>query len=128
VLHTIAIQHVAIAGDPPRAEFRLLVDGQPRSEFRSDLYSDAWEQARRVTDELEEPAQVSCLGHFGDGRVLLPSRTSKFPWCDTCHQPAAWTVTFGFLHFKDGPVYPNQDQSGHEVTAREWNARYGLKG
>jgi hypothetical protein len=47
----------------------------------------------------------------------------NFPWCDTCKQPAVWSETFGWTHSTPEHYYgvpPRLDNSGHEVTAREW--------
>lgn len=47
------------------------------------------------------------------------------PWCDTCKQPAVWKEGQGWLHATAEHPFgqpPWSDQSGHEVTAREWNA------
>lgn len=46
-----------------------------------------------------------------------------FPWCDTCKRPAVWSEPCGSLH--STPEHPfglpkAPDDSGHEVTMREW--------
>jgi len=48
----------------------------------------------------------------------------RHPWCDTCKSPAVWREGQGWMH--STPEHPFgvwSDTSGHEVTAREWNAK-----
>jgi hypothetical protein len=48
---------------------------------------------------------------------------NRFPWCDTCKQPAVFNETHGMRHSTiDHPfgVPKHLDSSEHEVTMKEW--------
>lgn len=48
-----------------------------------------------------------------------------FPWCDTCKRPAVFNEFKGNCHSTPEHPFglpPEMDDSGHEVTMREWFA------
>lgn len=46
---------------------------------------------------------------------MIPS-----PWCDQCGEPAVWSESQGWCHWKKGygSIWPAEDKSGHVVTCR----------
>jgi hypothetical protein len=65
---------------------------------------------------MTEPTYVS-------DELRAETRRAGFPWCDACGEPAVWRESQGWLHSTDVHRFglpQHLDQSGHEVTARQW--------
>lgn len=61
---------------------------------------------------------------IGDDDNAVRARHHRFPWCDTCKRPAVFNESFGMLHSTVARQFglpPHLDDSGHDVTIREWN-------
>jgi hypothetical protein len=73
--------------------------------------------------ELAELIERAKAWPLGDDAHAEHCRRAGFPWCDTCKLPAVFMEGQGYLHstaeYPFG-VHESMDDSGHEVTTREW--------